>query len=98
MDKIYLVHGNTWYEGYGHCENLYGVFTDRKMAEKVRAEVIVKLYEKEMHNIKITENKSDNVIILVPLRMSNKFSSVVLHTINNIDVAKGQIIRFERGY
>jgi hypothetical protein len=39
----------------------------------------------------------DNVIILVPLRMNNKFSSVVLYTINNIDVAKGQIIRFERG-
>lgn len=50
-----------------------------------------------MSNIKNTENKSDNVIILVPPRMSNKFSSVVLHTINNIDVAKGQIIQFERG-
>lgn len=49
-----------------------------------------------MSNLKNTENKSDKVIILVPLRTSNKFSSVVLHTINNIDVAKGQIIRFER--
>ena len=51
MDKIYLVHGNTWYEGYGYCENLYGAFTDRKTAEKVKADVTVKLYEKEMHNI-----------------------------------------------
>ena len=51
-----------------------------------------------MSNLKNTENKSDKVIILIPLRMSNKFSSVVLHTINDIDVAKGQIIRFERGY
>ena len=49
-----------------------------------------------MSNLKNTENKSDKVIILIPLRMSKKFSSVVLHTINNIDVAKGQIIRFER--
>lgn len=49
-----------------------------------------------MSNLKNTENKSDKVIILIPLRVSNKFSSVVLHTINNIDVAKGQIIRFER--
>lgn len=50
MDKLYLVHGNTWYEGYGHCENLYGVFADKETAEKVRAEVTVKLYEQEMHN------------------------------------------------
>lgn len=51
MDKLYLVHGNTWYDGYGYCENLYGVFTDRKTAEKVKTEVTEKLYEKEMHNI-----------------------------------------------
>lgn len=51
MNKLYLVHGNTWYGGYGHCENFYGVFTDKETAEKVRAEVTVKLYEKEMHNI-----------------------------------------------
>lgn len=48
MDKLYLVHGNTWYDGYGYCENLYGVFTDRKTAEKVKTEVTEKLYEKEM--------------------------------------------------
>lgn len=51
MDKLYLVHGNTWYEGYGHYENLYGVFTDRKTAEKVKTEITLKLYEKETHNI-----------------------------------------------
>lgn len=36
MDKLYLVHGNTWYDGYGYCENLYGVFTDRKQLRKLR--------------------------------------------------------------
>ena len=46
MDKLYLVHGNTWYDGYGYCENLYGVFTDRKTAEKVKTEVTEKLYSK----------------------------------------------------
>lgn len=51
MDKLYLVHGNTWYEGYGYDDHFYGAFTDKKMAEKVRAEVTVKLYEKETHNI-----------------------------------------------
>lgn len=50
MDKLYLVHGNTWYEGYGHDEHFYGAFTDKETAEKVRTEVTVKLYEQEMHN------------------------------------------------
>lgn len=39
MSKLYLVHGNTWYEGYGEYQNLYGVFTDRKTAEKVKTEI-----------------------------------------------------------
>ena len=51
MDKLYLVHGNTYYDDYGHDEHFYGVFTDRKTAEKVKTEVTVKLYEKETHNI-----------------------------------------------
>lgn len=50
MDKLYLVHGNIYYDDYGHDEHFYGAFTDKKMAEKVRAEVTEKLYEKEMHN------------------------------------------------
>lgn len=50
MNKLYLVHGNTWYEGYGHDEHFYGAFTDKETAEKVRAEVTVKLYEQETHN------------------------------------------------
>lgn len=36
MDKLYLVHGNTYYDDYGHDEHFYGVFTDRKTAEKVK--------------------------------------------------------------
>lgn len=51
MDKLYLVHGNTLYEGYGEYQNLYGVFTDRKTAEKVKTEITLKLYDKETHNI-----------------------------------------------
>lgn len=48
MDKLYLVHGNTWYDGYGYCENLYGVFTDRKTAEKVKS--VAKIIEIAMSN------------------------------------------------
>lgn len=35
MDKLYLVHGNTYYDDYGNDEHFYGAFTDKKMAEKV---------------------------------------------------------------
>ena len=30
MDKLYLVHGNTYYDDYGHDEHFYGAFTDKK--------------------------------------------------------------------
>jgi hypothetical protein len=35
MDKLYLVHGNTWYEGYGYDEHFYGAFTDKKWLRKL---------------------------------------------------------------
>lgn len=50
MDKLYLVHGNTYYDDYGYDGHFYGAFTNKESAEKVRTEVTKKLYEKEMHN------------------------------------------------
>ena len=38
MDKLYLVHGNTWYEGYGYDEHFYGAFTDKKWLRKLGLE------------------------------------------------------------
>ena len=71
MDKLYLVHGNTWYEGYGHDEHFYGAFTDKETAEKVRAEVTVKLYEQEMHNINTNvESLSDIEIDILEVEVN----------------------------
>lgn len=30
---LYLVHGNTWFEGYGYEEHVFGVFTTLVQAE-----------------------------------------------------------------
>lgn len=37
---LYLVHGNTWFEGYGHEEYVFGVYTTLAQAEtaKIAAE------------------------------------------------------------
>lgn len=36
MKKLYLVYGNTWFGGYGEEIHIFGVFSSRKMAEKVK--------------------------------------------------------------
>lgn len=91
MDKLYLVHGNTWYDGYGYCENLYGVFTDRKTAEKVKTEVTEKLYEKEMHNINThVESISDiEIDILKQLtRIANALDRIAKRLPEECDTAE----------
>ena len=56
MSKVYLVHGNAYYEGYGHYEHFYGVFKDRETAEKIMTEVQWELYKKEIEeNYNCTE-------------------------------------------
>jgi hypothetical protein len=38
---LYVVHGNTYYDGYGHEENIFGIFTEKDL-------VVKELYEKEI--------------------------------------------------
>ena len=33
---LYVVHGNTYYDGYGHIENLFGIYTEKDQAEALR--------------------------------------------------------------
>lgn len=44
---LYIVHGNTWYEGYGYRENIFGIYTSKGAAEIVKDRMIVDLYEKK---------------------------------------------------
>lgn len=48
--KLYLIHGNAYYEGYGHMEHAFGIYTDKDKAEAEKKVVIEQLYEKEKHN------------------------------------------------
>ncbi len=71
---LYLVHGNTWFEGYGYEEHIFGVFTTlvqaeaaKIVAEKRLQEEIEKnscIYVKDPEDVKldILEVKADNLI------------------------------------
>lgn len=48
--KLYLIHGNAYYEGYGHMEHAFGIYTDKDKAETAKKVVTEQLYEKEKHS------------------------------------------------
>ena len=43
---LYVVHGNTYYDGYGHIENIFGIYTEKDVAEAAKDLII-----KELNNI-----------------------------------------------
>ena len=45
---LYVVHGYTYYDGYGHEENIFGIFTEKDSAESAKDLVVKELYEKEI--------------------------------------------------
>lgn len=45
---LYVVHGNTYYDGCGHEENIFGIFTEKDSAESAKDLVVKELYEKEI--------------------------------------------------
>lgn len=46
---LYVVHGNTYYDGsYGYTENIFGIYTMKDAAESARDLVVKELYEKEI--------------------------------------------------
>lgn len=47
---LYVVHGNTYYDGYGYEEHTFGIYTDKDKAEAAKKVVIEQLYEKEKDN------------------------------------------------
>ncbi|MFR4450903.1 MAG: hypothetical protein ACLT3T_13245 [Holdemanella porci] len=46
---LYLVHGNTWLEGYGYEEHVFGVFTTLVQAEAAKI-VVEKRLQEEIEN------------------------------------------------
>ena len=45
--NLYLVHGNAFYEGCGHMEHTFGIYTDKDKAEAAKKVVMRK--RKMMH-------------------------------------------------
>lgn len=45
---LYVVHGNTYYDGYGYLENIFGIYTEKDAAEAAKDLIIKELYEKEI--------------------------------------------------
>ena len=59
---LYVVHGNTYYCGYGHIENIFGIYTKKDEAEAAKDLMIKELYEKEIaigQQMSIVEDISD---------------------------------------
>lgn len=46
--KLYVVYGDVWFEGYGSEIMLFGVFTSKKMAEKIKKQKEKEYFENEM--------------------------------------------------
>lgn len=71
---LYLVHGNTWFEGYGYEEHVFGVFTTLVQAEAAKIVVEKRLQEEIERNsciyvkdpedveLQILEIKADELI------------------------------------
>lgn len=47
---VYVVHGNTYYDGYGHVENIFGVYTEKDAAESAKDLVKKQLYAENKNN------------------------------------------------
>ena len=45
---LYLVHGNTYYDGYGHTECTFGIYTEKDAAEAAKNLIVKELYKREI--------------------------------------------------
>lgn len=45
---LYVVHGNTYYDGCGYIENIFGIYAKKDDAEATKELIAKKLYEKEI--------------------------------------------------
>lgn len=52
--KVYLVYGDVYFRQYGSEFHLFGVFTSKEMAEKVKKQEEDKFFQQEMKKNRVT--------------------------------------------
>ena len=50
MKRMYLVYGNTWFGGYGEEIHIFGIFSPREMAEKVKKQAEDRYFEQDQQS------------------------------------------------
>lgn len=79
--KVYLVHGDTWFEGYGCRENVFGIYGTKKEAEIARKSAAKQLYEEEVSKMPLINN-----VTLLYVEMSIKILELELNQAVNIEL------------
>ncbi len=76
---LYLVHGNTYYNGYGCIENIFGIYMKKDETEAAKDLIIKELYEKEIARgwISIVEDVSDIEVEILEIE-ANKLVEIEL--------------------
>ena len=66
--KLYVVHGNTYYGGCGYVENIFGVYTEKDVAEAAKDLVTKQLYDENKDDkCQIVEDLSDIEVRIVEI-------------------------------
>lgn len=81
---LYLVHGNTWFEGYGYEEHVFGVFTTLVQAEAAKIVVEKRLQEEIENNSCIYVKDPEDVELQILEIKSDKDTTEILEFMNKI--------------
>lgn len=79
--KVYLVHGDTWFAGYGCRENVFGIYSTKKEAEIARKSAAEQLYEEEVSKMSLINN-----VTLLEVEMSIEILELELNQAVNIEL------------
>lgn len=76
---LYVVHGNTYYDGYGHIENIFGIYRKKDEVEATKDLMIKELYEKEIARgwMSVVEDVSDIEVEILEIE-ANKIANIEL--------------------
>ena len=58
---LYVVHGNTYYGGYGHVENIFGVYTEKDSAEAAKDLTICRTLRWGSWKLKLMKFQTSNL-------------------------------------